>query len=225
MSPTRAEIRAKLLAEAEQVIDELLDWTDQTPRPNLTQIENAVLKMRKQLSEQAAQAVIEAQATHRPVPGPSCARRVSGRCTTKTRKPRRSKVAWDSCGSTEATTTARPVSRVFFPLDEQLELWEHHWSESVAKYAVWLSGLVTYEEAATILNTIGEIPISASSVWRRVAVWGPQCQAVEATQRAVESGRADARGVESDQHRSSLRTWGRRWMAVWCIFVRKAGKN
>lgn len=72
MSPTRAEIRAKLLAEAEQAIDELLDWTDQTPRPNLTQIENAVLKMRKQLSEQAAQAVIEAQAAQRPVPGPQC---------------------------------------------------------------------------------------------------------------------------------------------------------
>ncbi len=51
----------------------------------------------------------------------------------------------------------------------------------MAKYAVWLSGLVTYEEAATILNTIGEIPISASSVWRRVTVWGAQCQAVEAT--------------------------------------------
>jgi hypothetical protein len=85
----------------------------------------------------------------------------------------------------EGTTIARPVSRVFFPLDEQLELWEHHWSESVAKYAVWLSGLVTYEEAATILNTIGEIPISASSVWRRVTVWGAQCQAVEVTQRAT----------------------------------------
>ena len=54
MSPTRAEIRAKLLAEAEQAIDDLLDWTDQTPRPNLTQIENAVLSMRRQLSEHAA---------------------------------------------------------------------------------------------------------------------------------------------------------------------------
>ena len=55
MIPTRAELRAKLLAEAEQAIDELLDWTDQTPRPNLTQIENAVLKMRRHLSEQAAE--------------------------------------------------------------------------------------------------------------------------------------------------------------------------
>src|SRR5512136_2338304 len=72
MTPTRAELRAKLLADAEQAIDELLDWTDQMPRPNLTQIENAVLKMRRHLSEQAAQAVIEAQATQCPVPGPAC---------------------------------------------------------------------------------------------------------------------------------------------------------
>jgi len=72
MSPSRAELRAKLLAEAARSIDDLLDWTDQTPRPNLTQIENAVLKMRRQLSEQAAQAVIEAQSAHRPVPGPLC---------------------------------------------------------------------------------------------------------------------------------------------------------
>jgi hypothetical protein len=48
-----------------------------------------------------------------------------------------------------------------------LELWEHHWRESVVKYAVWLSGLVTYAEAATILNTLGQIPISVSSLWRR----------------------------------------------------------
>ncbi len=50
MWPTRAEIRAKLLAEAEQAIEELLGWTDQMPRPNLTQIENAVLKLRRQLT-------------------------------------------------------------------------------------------------------------------------------------------------------------------------------
>ncbi|HTP06618.1 MAG TPA: hypothetical protein VMP08_00090 [Anaerolineae bacterium] len=72
MPPTRAAIRAILLAEAEQAIDELLDWTDQTPHPNLTQIENAVLTMRRQLSERAAQAVIEAQDAQRPVPGPLC---------------------------------------------------------------------------------------------------------------------------------------------------------
>jgi hypothetical protein len=70
MSPIRAEIQAKLLAEAERTIDESLDWTDQTPHPNLTQIENAVLKMRQQYSAQAAQAVLVAKEAQRPVPGP-----------------------------------------------------------------------------------------------------------------------------------------------------------
>jgi hypothetical protein len=64
--------RGSIFAEAEQAIDDLLDWTDQTPRPTLTQIENAVLKMRRHLSEQAAQAVLEAQGAQRPVPGPLC---------------------------------------------------------------------------------------------------------------------------------------------------------
>ncbi len=95
----------------------------------------------------------------------------------------------------------------------------------MVKYAVWLSGLVTYAEAATILNTIGEIPISVSSIWRRVSVWGPKCQALETTQRAVSMADPDARGVESDHAARRLRTWARRWMAAWCTFGTKAGKN
>ena len=55
----------------------------------------------------------------------------------------------------EATTIAQSASRAFFPLDEQLLLWEKHWSEQVAKQAVWLSGLVPYEEAAEILQSEG----------------------------------------------------------------------
>jgi len=72
--------------------------------------------------------------------------------------------------------------RVFFPLDEQLLLWEKHWSEQVAKQAVWLSGLVPYEGAAEIMQRVGQIAISKSSVWRRVKRWGKALQAVEARQ-------------------------------------------
>ena len=100
----------------------------------------------------------------------------------------------------------------------------------MAKYAVWLSGLVTYEEAATILNTIGEIPISASSVWRRVAVWGAQCQAVEATHRAASlatptreelNGSATPPpdlGVAMDGGMVHLREEGWKELKVGCVF-------
>jgi hypothetical protein len=111
-------------------------------------------------------------------------------------------------------------------------MWEHHWSESVVQYAVWLSGLVTFAEAATILATIGEIPIAASSIWRRVAVWGPKCQALEATQRAA-SAVAPTReeltqtvrltgqdlGVAMDGGMVHIREEGWKELKVGCVFA------
>jgi len=61
-------------------------------------------------------------------------------------------------------------------------LWEKHWSEQIAKLAVWLSGLMPYDRAAETLQRVGQIDISTSSVWRRVENWGAKMQAVEARQ-------------------------------------------
>jgi phospholipase C len=68
---TQAELKTYLLHQAEQLIDELLTQTTQTP-----QLEETVLKLRQQLDRQAqfALAVINQQATQRPVPGPICAK-------------------------------------------------------------------------------------------------------------------------------------------------------
>jgi len=113
-----------------------------------------------------------------------------------------------------------------------LELWEHHWSERVVKYAVWRSGLVPFGEVATILNTIGEIPISVSSIWRRVAVWGPKCQALEATQRALSLATPTGEelnqtvpldgqdlGVAMDGGMVHLREEGWKELKVGCVFA------
>lgn len=72
MPETRSDLKSELMTEAEGIIDELVAWTAETPAPNLTQIEDIVLKLRQRLSERMALAVIEAQATVGPVPGPGC---------------------------------------------------------------------------------------------------------------------------------------------------------
>ncbi len=72
MKRKRSEVKAELLTKAELLIDELLDWNDETKAPDLTQIEDIVLKLRKQLGEQMALAVIDEQETKRLSPGPNC---------------------------------------------------------------------------------------------------------------------------------------------------------
>ena len=72
MKRTRDQLRAELLSEAEEVIDELLDWHEGTAAPTLTEIEDVVLKLRKQLGERMAGTVLEDQEAVHPVPGPDC---------------------------------------------------------------------------------------------------------------------------------------------------------
>jgi DNA repair exonuclease SbcCD ATPase subunit len=72
MKQTRAELKAALMRQAEAAIEQLLDFDEQTVEPTLTQIEDAVLKLREQISVQAALALIEGQPNTHPVPGPRC---------------------------------------------------------------------------------------------------------------------------------------------------------
>jgi hypothetical protein len=124
-----------------------------------------------------------------------------------------------------------PADAGLFPLDNQLELWERHWSEQVAKQAVWLSGLVTFDKAAEILQEIGQVQMSDTSVWRRVKRWGQRGQALEATQRAVamalpprpepdprEATRRTDMGVALDGAMVHLRAEGWKELKVGCVF-------
>jgi hypothetical protein len=125
----------------------------------------------------------------------------------------------------------RPAEQVFFPLDDQLRVWDKHWSEQVAQYAVWLSGLMEFEEAERVLNRIGQIPISDTSIWRRAEMWGKRFQAEEAAQRATATA-SPARGepvhgeqrdqpemgVAMDGAKVYLRGEGWKELKVGCVF-------
>lgn len=76
MPRTRAELKAELQVEAERLIDALLDWTEQTNAPDLTAIEDEVLKLRQQFAEKLAEAAVDRQAAAEPltVVCPQCGR-------------------------------------------------------------------------------------------------------------------------------------------------------
>ena len=61
MKRKRSEVKAELMQKAELLIDQLLDWEAQTAKPDLTQIEDVVLSLRKQLGEQLTLAVLDQQ--------------------------------------------------------------------------------------------------------------------------------------------------------------------
>jgi hypothetical protein len=87
--PTRAEMKANLLAKAEETIEEFLDWVEQTDQPNLTQIEDTVLEFRRHIGQDLP----KPRSKRRPTRNRSQAPRVPSavaKCTTRTKKTKRS---------------------------------------------------------------------------------------------------------------------------------------
>jgi DNA-directed RNA polymerase subunit RPC12/RpoP len=72
MKRSRQQKKADLMNKAEQLIDRLLDWETQADRPNLTQIEDIVLKLRKEMGQEMAETLLDEQSERTPVPGPAC---------------------------------------------------------------------------------------------------------------------------------------------------------
>jgi hypothetical protein len=74
----------------------------------------------------------------------------------------------------------------------------------VARQAVWLSGLVPFEQAEAILQEIGRVNISRCSIWRRAGIWGSRFKALEAEERSQanalpEKWQPPSRAVEPDR--------------------------
>lgn len=72
MKKMREQRRVELKAKADEIIERLLDWTDETSKPNLTQIEDIVLALRGELSQRMFENVISAQESVQPVEEVRC---------------------------------------------------------------------------------------------------------------------------------------------------------
>ena len=76
MKKSREQLKAEYMAEAEELFDELMAWDEENQEPDLTQIEDIVLKLRKRFGEQIAEKVIMRQEQRQPaerVHCPQCA--------------------------------------------------------------------------------------------------------------------------------------------------------
>ena len=184
MKHTREQKRAALLAQAQALIEEFLDWEEQAERPNLTQIEDVALDLRARFGQELAATALADQDAKQPAEAPPCPT-----CGAELRyKGQKELDAESRLGLTRGrhgvTTTALAVTAGFFPLDHQLELRDGCWSAGVARLSVWLGGLVaSYREAETILRQVGGINISRGSIWQRAQVWGAQLAALAEQER------------------------------------------
>ncbi len=69
---TRAEKKAALMQRVEALVDQMLDWEEATPQPNLTQIEDQALSLRQRFGQALAAQAIADQEQVAPLHLPLC---------------------------------------------------------------------------------------------------------------------------------------------------------
>ena len=74
MKKRREKLRAEFLVEAEELFDELMAWDDETQEPDLTQIEEIVLKLRGRFGERLAETLPDQQEKRQPAERVYCPR-------------------------------------------------------------------------------------------------------------------------------------------------------
>jgi len=72
MKKTREQRQSELQAKANEMIQRLLDWTEQTDKPNLTQMEDEILALREELSRSMLESMLSAQEASQPAEGEKC---------------------------------------------------------------------------------------------------------------------------------------------------------
>lgn len=65
----------------------------------------------------------------------------------------------------------------------------------MTKQAVWLSGLLDFEQAAEVLEKVAQVSIGSKTVWRLAQRWGERASTVEAIQRAAANAAPDRQHI------------------------------
>jgi hypothetical protein len=60
--------------------------------------------------------------------------------------------------------------RGFFLLDDQLQLWDAYFSETLAREGVWSMGLMPDDLVERVFDRIGGVTLPDTSIWRRRAL-------------------------------------------------------
>ncbi len=66
MKKSRVRLKAEYMAEAEELFDELMAWDESTFEPDMAQIEDVILALRKRIGERMAEAVLARQEMGQP---------------------------------------------------------------------------------------------------------------------------------------------------------------
>ncbi len=72
MKKSQEVLKAEFMTEAETLFDELMKWDEENPEPDLTQIEDVVLELRKRFGERMAKAVVKRQEKRQPAEKMNC---------------------------------------------------------------------------------------------------------------------------------------------------------
>lgn len=72
MKLSRAQKRAEMEKAASEIIEALLDWEEENKAPNLREIEEELLQLRKQFTQELAAQVLGDQESSQPVETPIC---------------------------------------------------------------------------------------------------------------------------------------------------------
>jgi hypothetical protein len=184
MKLTRAQKEAKLRKAAEGMIAALLAWDEENSTPNLTQIEDEILELRRQMGQEMLAVVLAGQEAGQPAQNPKCAQ-CGGEMRYKGRKERSIESRVDGVEVERGYYYCIRCKSGFFPLDRQLELGKGPWSEGLERETVFLSAAVSsFELAAVILQRVGQLNISQPSAWRCSQEVGRRFRRLEETTRA-----------------------------------------